>query len=299
MIKKPLFAVTLLIVSVSLFGQRKGIKDGRSFDFGLYLGASNYMGELTDGIMPHMPSTNLAGGLIARYNFGPYLTFRGTALYGTIEGDDKNYSSDLAKQRRNLNFTSGIFEFATVAEWNILGFEATRTSYAWSPYLYGGISVFRFNPKTKFVFNSSIHDASLRNQDGDWIELQPLGTEGQETTRYNDKRRYSLTQFSIPVGAGFKWQFADAWTLGIDFGIRKTFTDYIDDISTVYVEDEYVGGANGPMAVALKDRSLEIGQTKYENGETRGNNSNKDVYMFGGITITYRILGGRQPCFNF
>lgn len=274
-------------------------KKTTSLDFGLYLGGSNYMGELTKGNMPLWGKTKLAGGLIARYNYGPYLTFKGTALYGQIEGSDKNFSDDPYRKRRNLSFKSDIVEFSIQGEWNILGYENTRTSYAWTPYLFGGLSVFRFNPKAQFNYIAGLHDATLQAQDGDWIELQPLGTEGQETTKFNDKRRYALTQVSIPFGVGAKWQLNDHWAFGIDYGLRKTFTDYLDDVSSVYVDNIIVGGASGPMAVAMKDRSQEVGETPFENNDLRGNSGTKDWYMMGGLTLTYRILGGRQPCFNF
>lgn len=250
--------------------------------------------------MPLWSKTKIAGGLIARYNYGPYLTFKGTALYGQIEGADANYANDDPyRKRRNLSFKSDIVEFSIQGEWNILGYENTRTSYAWTPYLFGGISVFRFNPKAQFKYVAGLHDATLQAQDGDWIELQPLGTEGQETTKFNDKRRYALTQVSIPFGVGAKWQLNDHWAFGIDFGLRKTFTDYLDDVSSIYVDNIIVGGASGPMAVAMKDRAQEVGEAPFENNDLRGNSGTKDWYMMGGLTITYRILGGRQPCFNF
>jgi hypothetical protein len=285
----------LLLMPFMAFSQKKV----SSLDFGPYLGGSNYMGEFTDGYMPLWNKTKFAGGLICRYNYGPYLTFKGTAIYGKIEGSDKNFASDLYRSRRNLSFKSDIVEFSVQGEWNIKGYEQTKTSYGWSPYLFAGISVFRFNPKAQFTYQPYMMDASLQAQDGDWIELQPLGTEGQETTKFNDKRRYSLTQLSVPVGVGAKWQLDDYWAFGFEFGIRKTFTDYLDDVSSIYVDNIIVGGASGPMAVALKDRSMEVGQAPFENGDARGNSATKDWYVIGGLTLTYRIHGGRQPCFNF
>ncbi|MDI1233582.1 MAG: DUF6089 family protein [bacterium] len=275
-------------------------KNGTSLDFGLYLGGSNYWGDLTRDYQPLWSKTKLAGGLLIRYNINPYITFKGSAVYGQIQGSDKNYSYDKYRTRRNLSFKSDIVEFSAQVEWNILGYENTRTSYGWSPYLFGGVSVFRFNPKAKFNYISGLHDPSLQSQDGEWIELQPLGTEGQETTKFNDKRRYSLTQISIPLGIGSKWQLDDHWAIGVEFGVRKTFTDYLDDVSSIYVDDQIVGGASGPMAVALKDRSAELpNEIKFDNNDPRGNPKTKDWYLITGITLTYRILGGRQPCFNF
>ncbi len=289
--------LSLLFIFNAQAGDKKKTS---SLDFGLYLGGSNYTGELTKDYFPVWATTKLAGGLIVRYNINPYLTFKGTAIYGKIEGSDKNFSSDPYRHRRNLSFKSDIIEFSTQLEWNILGYENTRTSFGWSPYLFTGISVFRFNPKAQFNYIQGIHDPSLQSQNGEWIELQPLGTEGQETTKFNDKRRYSLTQLSIPLGFGSKWQLNEQWAIGVEFGVRKTFTDYLDDISSIYVDDQIVGGASGPMAVALKDRSVELpNETKFENNDPRGNPKTKDWYMIGGITLTYRIMGGRQPCFNF
>jgi len=292
--KRIFFSLAIL---VPLVGAAQ--KKPPSLDFGLYLGGSNYMGDLTKGTMPLWSKTKLAGGLIARYNFSPYVTFKGTAIYGKIEGSDQNYQSDPFRKRRNLSFKSDIVEFSVQAEWNILGYEDTRTTYAWTPYLFGGVSVFRFNPKAQFHYVPGLHDPSLIGQDGDWIELQPLGTEGQETTKFNDKRRYALTQISIPFGVGAKWQLNDHWAFGVEFGMRKTFTDYLDDVSSIYVDNIIVGGASGPMAVAMKDRAAEVGQLPFENGEQRGNSKNKDWYMIGGLTFTYRILGVKTTCFNF
>lgn len=275
-------------------------KKGSSLDFGLYLGGSNYWGDLTRDFQPLWSKTKVAGGLLCRYNVSPYVTFKGSALYGQIQGSDKNYGYDSYRTRRNLSFKSDIVEFSAQLEWNILGYENTRTSYGWSPYLFGGVSVFRFNPKAQFNYIAGLHDPSLQSQSGEWIELQPLGTEGQETTKFNDKRRYSLTQISIPLGFGSKWQLDDHWAIGVEFGVRKTFTDYLDDVSSIYVDDQIVGGASGPMAVALKDRSAELpNEVKFDNNDPRGNPKTKDWYLISGLTLTYRILGGRQPCFNF
>ena len=90
----------LLLVPFMAFSQKKV----SSLDFGPYLGRSNYMGEFTDGYMPLWNKTKFAGGLICRYNYGPYLTFKGTAIYGKIEGSDKNFASDAYRGRRNLSF---------------------------------------------------------------------------------------------------------------------------------------------------------------------------------------------------
>jgi hypothetical protein len=98
---------------------------------------------------------------------------------------------------------------------------------------------------------------------------------------------------------GYKIQLSDQWTIGAEFGVRKTFTDYIDDVSTKYWDNQIVGGAGGYMAVALKDRAPELGLEPFLENTPRGNDKTKDWYMFGGIQVTYRIIGGKVNCFNF
>lgn len=289
-------AVVFAGACLSLSAQNKMFK-GKPIEFGVMLGAANYMGDLSKSVA--LNETHPMGGLICRFNVSDFLTLRGTAVFGQVSGSDANYGSDAFRHRRNLSFRSNIVEFSGTFEWNILGFEETQRGTPGSPYLFAGLGIFKFNPKALFKYNSAIHDASLANFDNQWVELQPLGTEGQETTKFNDRKRYSLTQISIPFGFGYKKQFNDLWAIGLEMGVRKTFTDYLDDVSTTYVDDQIVGGNNGFLAAAMKDRAPEVGQAKFDQGELRGNSANKDWYMFFGITLTRKIVGGKQVCFQF
>jgi len=294
-----MFLGAALLLSTSLLAQNpRPKKGGTALDFGIYLGGSNYLGELTKTMLPVPGETHLAGGAMVRLNVNSSISLRAAAMYMRISGDDKNFPEDDFRRMRNLSFRSNIYEFSAGAEWNLLGWNQGRNSYAASPYLFASIAVFRFNPQAQFFFRPGIHDASLAPQDGKWIELQPLSTEAQETTKNQDKR-YSLTQISIPMGFGYKFQLNDYWTAGFEFGVRKTFTDYLDDISTIYWDDNIVGGAGGFMSRAMKDRAQEAGFERFEENVQRGNPSTKDWYMFAGINITYRIIGGKVPCFNF
>jgi hypothetical protein len=159
--------------------------------------------------------------------------------------------------------------------------------------------VFKFNPKSQFFYDPPIHDPQLERYDEQWIELQTLGTEGQDSTKYNDRKRYPLTQVTIPLGVGFKHQWDDFWAWGIEFGMRKTFTDYLDDVSRDYIDDQIIGGNNGYLAAAMKDRGPEVGFQKFDNGLARGNSGSKDWYMFLNFTITRKIVGGKTVCFQF
>lgn len=305
---KILLAIAALCSASPVFSQYRGFK-GKPIEFGITLGASNYVGDLSKLVA--IKETHPMGGLICRFNYNDFITLRGNALFGRISGHDANYSSDAYRVRRNLSFRSNVIEFSGTIEYNILGFGETQRANPASPYIFGGIGVFKFNPLAKFEYHpepdlandvsgaTPVHPAVLQQFDGQWIELQPLGTEGQETTKFNDRKRYALTQVCIPFGAGYKRQFADVWAWGIELGLRKTFTDYLDDVSKDFVDEQIVGGANGFLANAMKDRSAEKGYKKFDNGDPRGNSSTKDWYFFLNFTLTRKITGGKQVCFQF
>ena len=283
---------------------------GKPIEVGITLGASNYMGDLTPFVA--LNETHPMGGIICRFNYSDFLTLRGNAVFGQISGNDQNYSNIESYHKRNLSFKSNIVEFSGTLEWNILGFGETQRTNPGSPFLFVGIGVFKFNPMAQFHYNSQIHTIAdygmdLSGYNDKWIELQPLSTEGQETTKYNSRKRYSLTQISIPVGVGYKKQFSETWAWGIEFGLRKTFTDYLDDVSLTYVDPQITTGANTGLSSALADRSREI-DPNYSNdygtnetpGAARGDASlSKDWYMFFNFTLTKKIVGGKQTCFQF
>lgn len=301
-----IFAVLLVF---KLNAQPKRFR-GKPIEVGITLGASNYYGDLAPFIA--LNETHPMGGIICRFNYSDFLTLRGNALFGQISGDDKNYSGDAMRYKRNLNFKSNIIEFSGTLEWNILGFGETQRTNPGSPFLFIGLGVYKFNPMTQFKYINGLYDPAeygdLSKYDGQWIELQPLSTEGQETTKYNDRKRYSLTQVSVPIGVGYKKQFNEIWAWGIELGLRKTFTDYLDDISTTYVDPQITTGANTGLSSALADRTPELGDINLTNdygtnetlGANRGDvNYNKDWYMFFNFTLTRKIVGGKQTCFQF
>lgn len=305
---KYLLKTTLVIlmgVSLALNAQRRS----QPIEVGITLGASNYMGELSPFIA--LNETKPMGGIICRFNYSDFITLRGNALFGQISGSDKNYSDIDERAKRNLSFKSDIIEIGGTLEYNILGYSETQRYNPASPYLFAGISVFKFNPLAYFEFMPDVHTAEdygdISRFDKTWVELQPLSTEAQETTKFNDRRRYSLTQVSIPIGVGYKQQFDDVWAWGIELGFRKTFTDYLDDISTTYVDPQITRGSNGGIAAAMADRTPELRNPNLVNdygseerlGAARGDQTNKDWYLFLNFTLTRKITGGKTTCFQF
>lgn len=273
-------------------------KKESSVEFGPYLGGINYTGELTESLLPAFNETGIAAGLAIKFNLTTMWTFKTTALFGRISGTDVNYNSNAFREARNLSFRSNMIEISGQFEYNFRGYVQSSNMWTSTPYVFLGASVFRHNPQAYFEYNPAIHGPELAKFDEEWINLQPLATEGQEATKFNDRKRYKLAQISIPFGVGFKSAISENWGWAVEFGLRKTFTDYLDDISTDYVDDQIVGGQSTSLAVALKDRAPEIGKPKFEPGAPRGNPNTKDWYMIAGVTLTYRIISN-TGCFHF
>ncbi|MEO7445113.1 MAG: hypothetical protein ABIT96_00925, partial [Ferruginibacter sp.] len=197
--------------------------------------------------------THLAGGfyaaLLYRYAWG--LRLEGT--YGNISANDNVLVGiqDIAKERynRNTNFRSTITEIAAIAEFHLLHIFIDWPSRddsppRYSPYLLGGIGYFSFNPQAK-----------LNNR---FIDLQPLSTEGQGFKEYPNRPVYKLKQINYPVGAGVKYELSPLVNLRLEFVYRILNTDYLDDVSTRYIDPNlfanYFTGSKLTNALLLNDR---------------------------------------------
>ena len=268
-----------------------------SLEFGLIGGFSHYSGDLTRPIFESRgfkPSV----GLITRYTPVQRITFRLSAQYGQLEGRDDWYD-DANGINRNLSFQSDLWDFTGAMEVNLRRMDPRMKSGIF-PYVFTGVSVFKFNPKAVFEYDPASPIATylgspyleLADRDGELVELQPLGTEGQETTEFNERRRYALTQISIPVGGGLKFKLNHKWTLGVEYGMRFTFTDYLDDVSDSYVDPVRLLSQYGAMSAAMADR----GPERREENDARGTTDSNDVYGIFGVTFTYRLYGNRPAC---
>jgi hypothetical protein len=180
-------------------------------------------------------------------------------------------------KERNLSFRSSVLDFSGQLELNFLPYFTGSSKFAFSPYIFTGLSVFSYNPQAEYQ--------------GEWYDLQPLGTEGQGTTAYPSRQTYSLTQVAIPFGIGVKYSLTDLLCLGAEWSFRKTFTDYLDDVSTTYVDPVQLEAEKGEVAAALSNRSLGTpGEPPIEPGKARGNSATRDWYSFAGITLTMKIV---------
>lgn len=253
-----LFLLTIIVSLPSAKSQH--------LEVGVMAGISGYDGELAPGAFSgRMSIIHPAAGFFGRYNLNDFFAVRLGLNAGRMSGDD-----GLSDNTRNLNFESSLIEASLIGEWNILGYQPYNLYRIFSPYLFAGVATARFNPITEY--------------DGQDVELQPLGTEGQGLS--GRPSLYNLTVLSIPVGVGAKVALNDLWNVGIEAGVRFTRTDYLDDVSTTYAGYDELLNARGELAALLADRS----GTGQAAGNPRGNPDDNDLYFFAGVFLSYNFM---------
>jgi hypothetical protein len=265
-----LFSSTLFVVSVH----------AQNIEFGVYGGVSNYIGDVSEQKM-RFDQYHPSAAIMGRYNVNQRLALKGMIAYGKISGAD-SLASNAKNKMRNTNFNSDIYEFSVHAEYNLVPNKLSdRGGRPFVPYIFGGIGIFHFNPKTSFQGNE--------------YELQPLGTEGQGTTQYNNLKKYDLTTICLPMGVGIKKRVSRSFVVGVEAGFRFTFTKYLDDIGGKYANANVVSRAYGPTAGSLANRTAEVA-TDYPNlpiaieGDFRttpGIILGTDMYFLAGFSISY------------
>jgi hypothetical protein len=175
-------------------------------------------------------------------------------------------------QQRNLNFRTKIADWELTGQYNLF----SLNDRWWTPYIFAGIGVYHFNPYTK-------------DTAGNKYFLQKLSTEGEGFT--TGVKNYKLTQFSVPIGFGAEYSLNEDTRIGIEFGYRKIFTDYLDDVSSTYVDQVSLLNARGAKAVELAYRGNEVHAGPYPAaGINRGTPNNKDGYYYIALTYTVRYF---------
>lgn len=261
----------LIIFFISIFSLNSW---AQAPELGLMLGGSYYTGDLNP--YKHFNNTKFAFGIIYRDQIrrSDRLSWRMHFMYGQVTANDANSKIESDKNR-NLNFKSTILEFGPILEIHFLPYEIGSTKRPGSPYLFFGLNYFKMNPKGQY--------------NDDWIELQPLSTEGQGTS-LSDIKPYRLNQLSIPMGLGLKVNITNRISLGVEYGVRKTFTDYIDDVSGNYVHNGQLAEEAGSLSASMADRSItKHGLFGSNKNVSRGNPNNKDWFYFFGLTINFRL----------
>ncbi len=309
----------------SFHGKKNNFDKNKKYNYiGLTLNSFNYFGDLSP--LPKRISTDIgltrpAIGVTFGHRFGPRYTVRGEFRYGTLRGSDfksadPNDANAKFRYVRNLQFRNRIKELTVTAMFDLF---KNASSYInrvpLTPYLFAGITAFHHNPQA-FVGNDRPSDA------GSWIDLQPLGTEGQNLDLPADhpnagQKPYSKLQIAIPFGIGARYKLNEVMDLSFEMGVRYLFTDYIDDVSGSYVESSLF--ENGSLAQYLSDRSSETndavsgdtregtvvgevggsltpfsgygGVTNPGQYNLRGNSNDNDLYFVTTLRVSY-VLGG-------
>jgi hypothetical protein len=262
-------ATTIALITLLL---AQGIK-AQDIDIGVFTGGSYYLGELNPGRQFFF--TRPAFGGLMRFNINNRFAIRGQLVRGEVAGDDL---VSKANELRNLRFTSPVSELSATLEFNFLEYMSGSHVNYFSPFLFVGPAFFSFNPQTQFK--------------GQTISLRDIGTEGQI-----EESKYNLFAFALVFGFGFRYSLSNRLGFSLEWGMRKTTTDYIDDVSGNYHVDFSQLEAN---QIRMRDILSDPAPIKHQPGMQRGNPQNNDWYSFAGITLTYRFtIGESSTCVHF
>lgn len=269
--KRVLFILCLGIIPTFAFSQYM-------WDFGTQLGAANYLGEIggeqetrKDFVADlKFSQTRFAGGGFARYRVAQTVSIKTGLTYLRISGAD-SLSTNPGRAGRNLHFRNDMFELSLEGQYFFYEINDLGGTYRYRndfrAYGFAGVAGFYHNPKTQY--------------NGAWIPLQPLSTEGIP---------YKKLGMSIPMGVGVYFTIEKKYRLGWELGWRKTFTDYLDDVSTTYS-----GNVTG-IAADVANRNDELAKSptnpdNYTPGNKRGDPTHKDAYMTSTISASYVLRG--------
>ena len=261
-----------VISCLSFFSIRSFSQDeSKGIYIGLFVGKMNYQGDLNPNSFTFARS-KFTTAVTVRQSLNRWISFKGGFAIGSIEAADK-YNRDYLKPR-NLSFFTTIKEASLGMEASLLDLSTTR----FTPYVSGSVSVFHFNPWA--------HD-----DNGEKVFLQPLSTEGQGLAQFPKQKVYKLNQFAVGFGVGARYAISNNINIGVEFSQRKTFTDYLDDVSSMYVDRNVLLQAKGSKAVEMAYRGDELagGQPYPNHGEQRGTPSEMDWYYFFGLNFEIRL----------
>ncbi len=263
---------TLLIVSLMVWSA-----NAQEWEFGLQGGASGYMGDLN----PENPLAfnDWAAGAFVKYNFNHTWGLRGNFAYANIFAYDAE-SRIQQRRDRDLGFFGDVKEASLLVDFNFFKWLPQRGRIVYTPYIFAGIGGIDFNPKQYLVIGGDVQKIALR----DWQ------TEYDDADNFEPYGRYA---FSIPFGAGFKYNLRGSWSVGIELGYRLTLTDYLDDVSGNY-------GTLPPDITSQTDQAIWRdlaygGSSNLVPGTQRGDGRPYDSFMTVGLTVSYTLFKGGCP----
>lgn len=292
--------VIILLLTFTASSQSISSKNGK-YEIGANLGPSFFLGDI--GGNPgkgktfikdvNIPFSKLAKGLFFSYFPTEMIGIRVELNKLSLEADDnaiKDKGGDeVFRKQRNLNFRSKLTEAFVALELypSVLFENYTDLKGKFRPYGIIGVGSFKFNPEGKYI------DPTTGKTN--WVKLKPLQLEGQGMSEYPDRKEYKLSQLVVPIGAGIKYYMSNNIYMGFEVMYRKTFTDYIDDVSTNYIDpilfDSHLNSGNAQIARQLYFRqnitNPQVSRPSYD--EQRGDPRQNDSYFSSILRIGWRI----------
>ncbi len=283
MFRTLLFLTVTSLSSLFVSAQREAVvQEG---EFGVGIGAGHYFGDLNT--RAHLNRPKIAATAFFRKNFGNYIALRVGASFAQLGYSDIYNTHNDYMKARNLSFNSNVWELALQGDFNFFRFMPGEPGYNFTPYITFGVGVFNYDP---FAMLS-----------GQKYFLRPLNTEGQGNALYPDRKPYGSMAFSVPFGAGFKYCINESINVGFEIVYRVTGTDYLDDVSTTYVDPSVFpplpDGSPSP-AFLLHDRSYELGEPIGIIGRQRGISTQKDQFVTGIFYISFNLQSYKCPSAN-
>lgn len=243
-------------------------------------------------------STTFGGGVYFGAMYKHIIGLRIEGTIGRVHSKDsllRNVKeSAIGRYNRNLSFRTQIEEVSAIAEFHPVDFfrdfNPENTSSSFSPYVLGGAGYFHFNPQA--------------NLNSEWVDLQPLHTEGQGFQEYPDRKEYSLNQFNLSYGLGLSYEVSAKINLRVEYISRILFTDYLDDVHATYINpalfSKYLTGNQLTQALILNNRGRPDAipnETTARPGSRRGNPADNDSYFSINFKVGY-IFGREKVSSN-
>lgn len=249
--------LTVCVIAVLLCCTNLRAQRPMTMEFGAHVGVSYYIGDINP--VKHFVGSQLKYGAFIRLNQNPRISYRLEYTHGRLKASDEKIKW---RPERQLGFMTNIDDITALFEFNFLEYYPENSRRRFSPFIYGGASIFIFDPKS--------YDGS--------VNLRELRTEGN---------KYGRVGFSLPFGLGLKFAFTKNLLATVEWRMHFALTDYLDDVSTVYPSIHAT--QNG---IDYTDPS-----GNYLEGQQRGNSAFKDWYSFAGVTLAWKInLPGRTAC---
>ena len=208
-------------------------------EIGAGLGATNYRGEISPEYQ--LQNNRPALTVFYRRDVSVPVTLRGGLMAGLLRADDGNVNGEIGsvpplQAYRQANTKGSVVEASAVMEYNFMDYHFRTDQVHFTPYLFVGVA--GFSVSTTTVTNNK----ALTND-------------------FN--RSGSMLGIAIPAGAGLKYALSEHLNLGLEVGVRKTFTDQLDHL-----------GAQDPLLVNPHDQ---------------------DWYYYSGVNLSYTFYKIRCP----